>query len=788
MTLPSNLRRVSRGLLTLLGISSSALFVALGVGMLDGALAWFRSGTTDETLTGMAVCGAALIGALALPIALGEWLLLGLGRLGARGPIARKYRRARAWVRLASSRAPHIGRLAVVRTHAALLSTLLVLAGFCAGYWLFAERVLRVQVEHIKLGLLVGSGLLALVVAPLLVLALSALFRPVFARIDEWVRLPLPPWRGSRSILFVWLPLLFAVVVVYAFAQAFLGILRWPLLFAGFVALQAIVLASARVLRSFRRRRTTRSGRVSHTASAVLLFASLGAFIWIGTRLGPTSPAIRALPHGVVLPSAIEWARQITDFDRDGASRLFGGLDCAGGDPKRNPDALEIPDNGIDEDCDGRDAVSAGVDVAPPPKLEVFSGRLNPSAVRRYNIVWAVIDAVRADHTSLLGYKRRTTPYMELIEKEALTFSHAYSQSSSTLFSLPSTFTGTNPTNLTWRPAPETEHLPDWHEPDLLQLADEHETAAELFGSAGYRTAINMSTYMVRSHPGLKQGYERVLDLWIAENLKWGVRSSPVATTQAIQLMEEFRRDPKRPDSPFFLTVYYEDPHGPYGGHDEGYPEFGRTQMDYYDWEIAFADRHVGFLYEYLRHTPELWDNTIFIVTSDHGEEFNEHGHEWHSKTCHIESVHVPLLVRVPGVPAQRIDTPVALVDILPTLVELTGVRRPNNRVDGQSLLVPALAPQLVKKARPIFCAVGSQRKGLVPFYFSSIRVRNSTLTYKLPFGRLGLYDVYRDPGEQRDIFNAQSWTSTVKTLRAWLSQENAGNLPEATGFAEGDG
>ena len=123
----------------------------------------------------------------------------------------------------------------MVRSHAAVLSVLVVLAGFCAGFWSLAERVLRVQVEHIKIGLLVGSGLLAVIVAPLLMLALIALFRPMFAQIDKWVRLPLPPWRGSRSLLFVWWPLLLTAVVVYAYAQAFLGILRWPLLLAAFV-------------------------------------------------------------------------------------------------------------------------------------------------------------------------------------------------------------------------------------------------------------------------------------------------------------------------------------------------------------------------------------------------------------------------------------------------------------------------------------------------------------------------------------------------------------------------
>lgn len=768
----------------------NAILVAFAVGAVDGALAWSQGGTRPQSVVTATLFGAAVIAVLGVPIATGEWIVLGLARACNVGPIRKITRRAHAVIRLASSRAPHVGRSTVVSVHAAALASALVLAAISTAYWLLIQRVLRLQVSQVQSAVLVIAGVLALLGAPVLAFALAALFRPAIARVDRWVRLPLPPWRGSRLALFVCLPLLFAVFAVYTRLEPYVPVMRWPLLLCGFVLLQLLFAACVQALRSALSRRSKRSVAFGRALPSALLPVVVALFAYTGHITTPTSDTLASLSaHGVIGANAIEWARLATDFDRDGDSHWFGGLDCGGMDPHQHPNAVETPANGRDEDCDGLDPRKALAAVAPVPKLEPFSRRFDAAKVRHYNIVWVVIDAVRADHTSLLGYARKTTPYLELLAKESLVFTRAYSQSSATVFSLPSAFTGVNPTNLSWQTMPATEQPADyWHDSDQLQLAQEHETAAELFGSVGYRTAINMSTYMVRSHHGVQQGYERVLDLWIAHHLKWGVRSSPVATMQAIQLIEDFRRDRARPKSPFFLTVYYEDPHAPYMPHTEGYPKFGTREVDKYDGEIAFADRHVGFLYEYLRHQPELWDNTVFVVIADHGEEFQEHGFGGHSRTCHIESVHVPLLIRIPGVPAQRIDAPVALLDVLPTLNEITGVRQPKNRVDGQSLLVPALAPELLTKSRPIFCAVAKKSKGLSPFFTSSVRVQGSMLTYYLPFGRLGLYDTAHDPREQADIFSAKTWTPAVKTLRAWLRHESTGNLPQTMGLSDGDG
>jgi len=139
-------------------------------------------------------------------------------------------------------------------------------------------------------------------------------------------------------------------------------------------------------------------------------------------------------------------SRAATDFDRDGQSSLFGGRDCAPLDRTRLPGAIDVPGNGVDEDCSGADADAS---VAMPTGAR-FSG-LPRRPGRRPDIVWFVVDAVRQDHVGFLGYQRETTPNLDQLAKESVVFSRAVSQSSATGLSFPSFLTGIDPGRLTWR-------------------------------------------------------------------------------------------------------------------------------------------------------------------------------------------------------------------------------------------------------------------------------------------------------------------------------------------------
>ena len=118
--------------------------------------------------------------------------------------------------------------------------------------------------------------------------------------------------------------------------------------------------------------------------------------------------------------------------------------------------------------------------------------------------------------------------------------------------------------------------------------------------------------------------------------------------------------------------AHFDDVHHPYRAHlGRSVPSFPSPNRNIaaYDRCIANFDNMLRFLTSHLKQAG-VWDDTIVILTADHGEEFGEHGGAIHSLTCYVESVHVPLIVRIPGFKPQRISSRVALTDLAPTLIE----------------------------------------------------------------------------------------------------------------------
>jgi len=145
---------------------------------------------------------------------------------------------------------------------------------------------------------------------------------------------------------------------------------------------------------------------------------------------------------------------------------------------------------------------------------------------------------------------------------------------------------------------------------------------------------------------------------------------------------------------PFFLWMHFIEPHNPYVA-APGAPTFGKRPIDKYDAEVAFVDQQLGVILKALRDAGR-GDDTIVVVTADHGEEFGEHGGEFHGRTVYNEVMHVPLLIHDPGAPAQVVTTPVSLVDIAPTVLGLAGLPAPagmNGRSLAPTVLTGAPAP-----------------------------------------------------------------------------------------------
>lgn len=289
-------------------------------------------------------------------------------------------------------------------------------------------------------------------------------------------------------------------------------------------------------------------------------------------------------------------------------------------------------------------------------------------AAKRPNVLFVSIDTLRADHLGTYGWERPTSPNFDAFAAKGVVFERAQSSSSWTLPSLTTLMTSL---------------LPSTHrcEKDTSRLDPSYTTLAEILRDAGYDTAIVASHLFLNAGHGLQQGFTRV-DTRIIQD-EFAITSPQVTDWGVSWLQDKAAADD---GEPWFLWLHYFDPHAPYLPHEGISEAFGTEKpIDLYDGEIAFTDQHLGRLFEAFERLG-FAENTIVVLVADHGEEFGEHGQFGHGYDLHEEVVHVPLVLRVPGLSPRRVPDLVPTVDVFPTLLELCGVK-PKGDIEGRSLL-----------------------------------------------------------------------------------------------------
>lgn len=681
-------------------------------------------------------CGAALLALLTAPLGLLSLFLCWAGRrlFGARLARCRG-----EWAELAASPEWRARVLALLIFGLALLTFVPLVTWLASG---FVVAIQVPQIRRVLVTLAVGGSMLAgggacLVAWPLLVRAIGYL---QMRGAPVWPRRPAigVAWLAQAALLAILASLLWRFEDELAFVIRPLGYLVFV------VGLGATLLLTS----GERRPGTKRLWRL------LCLTLGLSALVqpWVLSRVASSS---RALARGTFTAPALRLLRGLSDRDRDGFSGVFGGGDCEPRDPRIHPGGSDLLDNGVDENCDGVSATLAAViDKAP-----VMSGKV--ADPKRYNVLWIVVDALRADSLQLYGYRRENTPSLVELGRDARVFLNAYAPSATTHLSFPSLLIGRNADALTWEYSNDRVRL----EPAKGQL-----TLAERLAPAGYRREAIVSSFIAHL-PEIVRGFEQVH----TEHRKATRHDSPGATAAAIEALKRFDGDREKP---FFLLTYYEDPHVPYDEHDARFPRYGSSERDRYDGEIAYVDRYLGQLFDYLATLPETNRNTVVVVTSDHGEEFEEHGGTSHGKSCHEESAHVPLILKVPGLPAARIAERVAGIDIVPTLLELLGIEANAAELDGRSLLA---ATDEFQVDRPVYCAITNQGSTLPgrPFFERSVRFQQRALLHELVTNQFRLYDTERDRREQHDLSANPAEATTLARLKQLLDRDAGGNLQQ---------
>lgn len=461
--------------------------------------------------------------------------------------------------------------------------------------------------------------------------------------------------------------------------------------FTGFVALAVAVAAGLTP-----KRWLVRPGKVVLGAVTAALLASFVAVLF-------APPSAFAKSRSLLFTKLVNTGRSVSDFDGDGYAGILGGRDCDQLDPRVSPGGLEVPENGLDDDCSGTDA---SWPAGPDP---VQKGRVLKT---RPNIVLISIDALRADHLATYGYRRRTAPTIDKLATRSLVFMDAYAQAPKTVDSVPSFMTGAYPSNV-----PRDYRDSKRRKAGAYELAEDARPLAVVLHEAGYATAAGSGFRLVQ----MERGFDRF--------------EVGTPTQTALSFIETT-------NVPFFLWLHYPEPHIPYARHKQH--DWGSSPIDLYDGEISVVDDQVAKVLDALEKY-ELEKSTIVIVTADHGEEFMEHGGTSHTRKLYRELLHVPLILHVPGMEARRIKGPVELVDIVPTLAELTGIEPSPGTLDGESLL-------------------GAQRRKGRVAYAEDLREKSVVIAKRAIFSgryrliddrendRLELYDDRRDPREQRDI------------------------------------
>lgn len=345
----------------------------------------------------------------------------------------------------------------------------------------------------------------------------------------------------------------------------------------------------------------------------------------------------------------------------------------------------------------------------------------------RPNVVLIVIDTLRADRLGSHGNTRGLTPHLDRLADAGASFENAQAHAPWTLPSVASLLTSLHPLQHGAGGSLDLASLEQGGAatPRFRALSPEVETLPERFRSAGYRTGSVVNVDFLGSAFGLTRGFEFTDEQWYGTNDR--VRRASETTDVALDWVGSGGK------RPFFLLVHYFDPHAVYDPPPEFRRRFaapqdresdafvfgtrehmlllrsGRLVLDpdlieraerLYDGEVAYVDEQIGRLLAALE-ARGLLENSIVVVTSDHGEEFLEHGGFEHGHTLYQELTHVPLILSAPGrLAARRIATRVGLVDVGPTLCELAGIAPPAT-ARGSSL-VPLALGQAPDTAGPL--------------------------------------------------------------------------------------
>src|SRR5581483_5462493 len=358
-------------------------------------------------------------------------------------------------------------------------------------------------------------------------------------------------------------------------------------------------------------------------------------------------------------------------------------------------------------------------------------------AAPKPNVILVTLDSVRADRVGFLGTASKTTPSLNAVARQSLVFEQAYAQAPLTVVSHATILSGTYP---------QTHQATEFGGP----LAASVPVVADILRGQGYRTAAFVGSIELDPKNGLAPGFDRGFAEYnagfhqpasnAARAPSYERRGSQVAA-RALTWIN------KSAAGPFFVWVNLHDADG--------------LTASQYRMGVAACDTAVGTLVAALR-SKKLYDNSLIIVVSAHGESLGAHGEQAHGIFLYDETVHVPLLIKLPGNQdaGKRVRAKVGLTDVAPTLLEVAGVPVPA-QMQGQSLL------RIAKSGsdQPVYSRSDFPQRA---FGWSSLESWRAGKYLYIRAPHAELYDVSADPGATHNL--AQSSKAIADTMASQLS------------------
>jgi arylsulfatase A-like enzyme len=458
-------------------------------------------------------------------------------------------------------------------------------------------------------------------------------------------------------------------------------------------------------------------------------------------------------------------------------------------------------------------AAPASPPALPTPAIAIHSAAPAPaqiSRIRQPNVLLITVDTLRADHLGAYGFTRAHTPNLDQFAQQGVRFDRAICQLPQTNASHAALLTGLYPSTNGLK-----IHMVDKIHPGI-------QTMAGVFAKAGYRTGgIYSWVSLDPQFSGLNQGFQSYDGFVLNRSLVFSdprleelaalyrqlkqnlpiLRTADLALNSSEQIESSIDGradvtnaavfhwlDQNAGDTPFFLWVHYFDPHYPYNPpagydhvfglsyqgkidgsvntiHDLEQGKLAPTDADkarlteLYHGEVAFVDNQLGQLFGELQRRG-LADDTAVVITADHGESFGEHGDWVHGLKVFESEIRVPLLVRFPhlATAAGVVTAPVQLIDVMPTLLELTGLKAPKP-IQGASF-----APLLKTPGRPARRIAFTE---LADEAFVSLETAEWKLIRNNANGQQQLFHLTQDEAEANDLIRTE--TTVARELSAQI-------------------